>query len=394
VKLAHITTSDISLALLLGHQIQAYREAGFDVTGISAPGPWAESLVKDGMVHLPLPSLSRTWAPVSDLRACAALVRLFRAHRFDIVHTHNPKTGVFGRIAARLAGVPVVVNTVHGLYGIDGGRVRRAVFLGLERLAAARSDFEFCQSAEDLELLRRLRIVRPDRSQFIGNGVDLRRFDPGAVDRAAARAALGVDDRTLVVGTVGRLVWEKGYREFFAAAEIVRGGQPDVQFVAVGPHDDTKGDVVPREATEELERRGIVRFLGLRDDMPALYRAMDLFVLASYREGFPRSAVEAAAMGLPMILTDIRGCREVVTDGHNGLLVPARDAGALAAAILRLAGDAALRRRFGAANRERAVTHFDERRIIGQVLEVYHRLLAEKRRSVVDGLDQERYPSR
>jgi glycosyltransferase involved in cell wall biosynthesis len=394
VKLAHITTSDISLALLLGHQIHAYREAGFDVTGISAPGPWAETLVKEGVVHLPLPSLSRTWAPVSDLRAGAALVRLLRTHRFDIVHTHNPKTGVLGRVAARLAGVPVVVNTVHGLYGIDGGRARRAVFLGLERLAAACSDFEFCQSAEDLELLRRLRIVRTDRSQFIGNGVDLRRFDPDAVDRAAARAALGFDDRALVVGTVGRLVWEKGYREFFAAAEAVRGGQPDAQFVVIGPHDDTKGDVVPREVTEDLERRGVVRFLGLRDDMPALYRAMDLFVLASYREGFPRSAVEAAAMGLPMVLTDIRGCREVVTDGHNGRLVPARDAGALAAAILRLAGDAALRRRFGAANRERAVTHFDENRIIGQVLDVYRRLLAQKRRSVVDGFDKEGYPSR
>ncbi|MDR7418897.1 MAG: glycosyltransferase family 4 protein [Armatimonadota bacterium] len=390
MKLAHLTTSDISLALLLGHQIHAYREAGFEVTGISAPGPWAEALVKAGVAHVPLPSLSRAWTPGSDLRAFAALVRLFRAHRFDIVHTHNPKTGVFGRIAARVAGVPVVVNTVHGLYGIDGGRARRALFLGLERLAAACSDFEFCQSAEDLDLLRRLRIVRPERSQFIGNGVDLGRFDPDTVDRAGARAVLGIGEDEVVVGTVGRLVWEKGYREFFAAAEAVRRARPDVRFVVVGPHDDTKEDVVPRTVTDDLERRGVVRFFGLRDDMPALYRAMDIFALASYREGFPRSAVEAAAMGLPMVLTDIRGCREVVDDGRNGFLVPARDARALAAAILRLAGDAALRRRFGDANRERAVAQFDERRIIGQVLQVYHRLLAERSRTPADDFDQAR----
>lgn len=385
VRLAHLTTSDMSLALLLGHQLRAYRNAGFEVTGISAPGPWSEALVREGVPHIPLPSLSRAWAPVSDMRTCLALVQLFRANRFEIVHTHNPKTGVFGRIAARLAGVPVVVNTVHGLYGIGGGRIRRAMFLGMERLAAARSDFEFCQSNEDLELLRRLRIIRPDRSQFIGNGVDLERFNPDAVDRAAARAALGLDDSTLVVGTVGRLVWEKGYREFFAAAEHVRSQRPAVQFVVVGPHDEVTGDGVARGLIEEMDRRGVIRFLGLRDDMPVVYRAMDLFVLASHREGFPRSAVEAAAMGLPMILTDIRGCREVVTDWHNGFLVPTRDPRALAATILRLADDAALRSRFGAANLEIARLRFDERRIIGQIIEVYRCLLTEKRRRVGDG---------
>jgi glycosyltransferase involved in cell wall biosynthesis len=189
-------------------------------------------------------------------------------------------------------------------------------------------------------------------------------------------------------------VWEKGYREFFAAAEQVRRRWQGARFVVVGPHDEGKDDVVPRAVTDDLERRGVVRFLGLRDHMPRLYAAMDVFVLASYREGFPRSAVEAAAMGLPLVLTDIRGCREVVTDGQNGFLVPARDAGALAAAVARLVEDAELRRRFGAANRERATERFDERRIIGQILDVYRRLLTQKRGTLIDGLGQESYPSR
>lgn len=394
MKLAHLTTSDISLELLLGHQLRAYRAAGFDVTGISAGGRWSAALQAAGISHIAVPSLMRSWAPLADARAFADLLAIFRRHRFDIVHTHNPKTGVLGRIAARLAGVPIVVNTVHGLYGTDGGAARRAVFLGLERLAAACSDFEFCQSREDLDALRTLGIIRTERSMFIGNGVDLTSFNPAAVDRAAVRKALGIAPETIVVGTVGRLVWEKGLAEFFAAAERVRAARPAVQFIVVGPADDGKADAVPPTVTADLERRGVVRFLGLRTDMRDLYRAMDLFVLASYREGFPRSAAEAAAMGLPLILTDIRGCREVVTDGYNGLLIPPRDAAALEAAVRSLVDQPGVRRQFAEVNRQLALVAFDERRIIAQMLEVYRTLLAEKRGRVVDGLGQESLPGR
>ena len=387
-KLAHLTTSDISLVLLLGHQLRAYRDAGFDVTGISASGPWREGLGAQGIRHLTIPALRRSWAPVADARAFFNLVTLFRRERFHIVHTHNPKTGVIGRLAARLAGTPVVVNTVHGLYGTDGGATRRTMYLTLERLAAACSDFEFCQSREDLDMLRALRIAAPDRSMYIGNGVDLSVFDPAAVDRAAIRASLGIEESTVVVGAVGRLVWEKGLRELFDAAERIRASRSAVQVLVIGPPDEGKPDAVSQATIADLERRGVTRFLGLRHDVRDLYGAMDVYVLASYREGFPRSAVEAAAMGLPLVLTDIRGCREVVTDGQNGFLVPARDAGALAGALLRLIADPQMRRRFGEANRRKALEAFDERRIIEQISRVYHMLLAEKRGRTIDGLNQ------
>ncbi|MGH7185729.1 MAG: glycosyltransferase family 4 protein, partial [Pseudomonadota bacterium] len=293
---------------------------------------------------------------------------------------------VLGRIAARVAGTPVVVNTVHGLYGTDDGGARRAMYLTMERVAAACSDFEFCQSREDLDVLRALKIVRPDRSLYIGNGVDLAVFDPAAVDRGAVRAALGVDETTIVVGTVGRLVWEKGLREVFEAAERLRAAGLDVRFIVVGPRDEDKSDAVTRETVTELERRGVIRFLGLRRDVRDLYAAMDVFVLASYREGFPRSAVEAAAMGLPLVLTDIRGCREVVEAGQNGFLVPVRNVEALEAAIVQLINDPQLRRRFGEASRKKAMDAFDERRIIGQILDVYRMLMAEKQGRIIDGL--------
>lgn len=378
MRLAHVTTVDLSLRFLLREQLRAFREEGFEIIGISAPGPWVAELQEDGVKHAPVP-LERRWTPLGDLRALVALVAVLRRQRPTIVHTHTPKAGVLGRFAARLVGVPIVVNTVHGLYGLDGSSARRRFLLLLERLAARCSDFEFCQSREDLHTLQRLGIVDPARSAYLGNGVSLRTFDPSGIDSRQARARLGIPPEALVVGTVGRLVWEKGYREFFAMAEALKK-ESGVVVVAVGPQETGKEDAVDVGIINDLGRRAVVRFLGLRTDMPEVYAAMDIFVLASYREGFPRAAIEAAAMGRPLVLTDIRGCREVVEDGRNGFLVPVRDANCLLDRTRRLAQDPALRARFGDESRRRALAEFDEQRVIETTLGVYRRLLAEKRR--------------
>lgn len=378
MRLAHITTVDLSLRFLLRNQLQAFRGAGFEVLGVSAPGPWISELRQDGVEHVAVPSLERRWAPLADLRAFAALVGLLRRLRPTIVHTHTPKAGVLGRIAARLAGVPIVVNTVHGMYGIDGSPVRQRFFLLLERIAARCSDFEFCQNREDLDVLRRLGIVGPERSAYLGNGVNLNRFDPARVDGRQARARLGIPPGAVVVGTVGRLVWEKGYREFFAMAEALKRDDPGVVVIAIGPQEMGKRDAVPSEILEDLTRRGVVRFLGMQTEMPELYAVMDVFVLPSYREGFSRSAIEAAAMARPLVLTDVRGCREVVDEGRNGFLVPPRSVDVLLDRVRRLVRDPALRERFGRESRRRALTEFDERRVVETTLSVYRRLLVEK----------------
>lgn len=388
VRLAHVTTVDLSLRFLLRNQLLAFSRAGYHVVSISAPGPWVTDLVTDGIMHVGVPSLQRRWAPAADLVSMIRLTRIFRYLRPDIVHTHTPKAGVLGRIAARLAKVPFVVNTAHGLYGNDGPAARRHLFLLLERVAARCSDFEFCQSSEDLKTLRRLGIVAPERSAHLGNGVDLSAFDPDRLNRSAARDALGIAPDSLVVGTVGRLVWEKGYREFFALAEQLRSTHDRVEALAVGPLEAAKRDGVPAHIIDDLSRRGTVRFLGMRTDMPAIYRAMDIFVLPSYREGFPRSAIEAAAMGLPLVLTDIRGCREIVSDGINGFLVPPKSVDALSERVDRLIADADLRTRFGMESRRRALSEFDEARVIKDTLVVYRRLL-ETRHGLRDGYNSE-----
>lgn len=375
-RLIHLTTTDISLELLLGPQLSAFAEAGYEVIGMSAPGPFVPAIEARGVRHVPLANATRAMSLRRDAAALVELRRRFIDLRPDIVHTHNPKPGVYGRLAARAARVPVIVNTVHGLYATPEDRLaKRTVVYTLERLAATCSHAELVQNVEDVEVLRRLRI--PDaKLTLLGNGIDLRRFGP-ATDpavRSRIRRELGVADDALVVGAVGRLVLEKGYRELFEAWATVRRDHPDAELVVIGPTDDDKSDALPPAVTAQAERNG-VRLVGHRDDIEDCYRAMDLYVLASHREGFPRSAMEAAASGLPIVATDIRGCRQVVDDGVTGVLVPVRSPEALAGAISGLLGDPDRRSAMSAAAVERARTHFDQQRVIDVTLATYDRLL-------------------
>ena len=378
-RVVHVTTADMSLALLLGPQLRAFVAEGMEVVGMSAPGPYVPQLEAWGVRHVALDHATRSVAPLHDAAALVELATRLRAARPDIVHTHNPKPGLYGRLAARAVGVPAIVNTVHGLYATpDDPLGRRAVVYALERAAAACSDAELVQNPEDVDVLRRLR-VPADRLVLLGNGVDLDRFRPRRDEpsRQRARRLLGIADDAVVAGTVGRLVWQKGFRELFDASRLLASSHPEVVLAVVGPADPDKGDALTDDDVAEARRHGNVVFAGGRDDVDELYAAFDLFVLPSYREGFPRSAMEAAASGLPVVATDIRGCRQVVADGETGLLVPLHDAPALADAIARLADDPAERERMGAAGIAKARAEFDDRAVVATTLAVYERVLVE-----------------
>jgi len=374
---AHLTTVDLSLRFLLLAQLCGARDAGYDVVGISAPGPWVTELEALGIRHIPLHSSTRAVNPLADVRSARELWSVLRRERPVVLHTHNPKPGLYGRVLGRSAGVPIVVNTVHGLYATDDDPIaKRAVVYGLEAVASRFSDVELVQNPEDLALLRRLRMA--GHARLLGNGVDLRRFDPErwtTSDRARVRAELRVDDDQLVVGVVARLVAEKGYPELF---EAMRRLEPRrYVLVCVGGDDPDKPDSLPPSMVAAARANG-VRFLGHRNDVDALYSGMDLFVLPSHREGFPRAAMEAAASGLPVIATDVRGCRQVVGPGVTGLLIPVRDADAVARAIDRLGRDDALRARMAIEARARAEAEFDERAVVARVLDAYAEVAARK----------------
>lgn len=375
-RLVHLTTTDMSLALLLGPQLQAFAAAGYEVIGASAPGRYVEALARDGIRHVAVHNATRAMALRRDVAALRELHRLFRDLRPDIVHTHNPKPGVYGRLAAKAARVPVIVNTVHGLYALpEDPLAKRTVVYALERVASTCSDAELVQNPDDLETLARLRVPRR-KLHLLGNGIDLARFDPDRLrpQRAAVRAELGLDDDAVVVGAVGRLVVEKGYRELLAAAVRLHELERRAVLVVVGHDEPDKEDAITAEDKARAAATGAVRFVGGRDDVERVLTAFDVFVLASWREGFPRSAMEAAAMGLPIVITDIRGCREVVDDGVNGTRVPVRDEHALVQALADLVQDAGLRARYGEAGRHKATREFDQQRVIDITLATYERL--------------------
>jgi glycosyltransferase involved in cell wall biosynthesis len=282
-----------------------------------------------------------------------------------------------GRIAGRLARVPLVVNTQHGLYAQPSDRWQRRVPVYVaERLAAAASHVELVQNEEDVHtLVHTLRVPRR-KVRLLGNGIDLQRFAPERVDtadRERVRSQWGVAHHEVVFGTVGRLVAEKGIAELVEAAGRLRATGLPVRFVVVGPLDIDKGDALPPDFVDRAVADGVV-FTGRRDDMPQCYAGFDVFVSASWREGFPRAAMEAAAMGLPTIATDIRGNRQVVVDGVTGLMVPVRSAPQIATACEHLARDPDARRVMGAAAARRALEEFGDQRVIERTLDAYRLL--------------------
>jgi glycosyltransferase involved in cell wall biosynthesis len=367
LRVAHLTTVDMSLALLLGTELQVDVGHGFEVYGISAPGPYVEQVEALGVTHVPVHALTRTWDPRRDLAAARELARVLRRLDLDVLHTHNPKSGVLGRVLGRLVGVPVVVNTCHGLWVRPEDRMaKRALVYAAEGMAARLSHFELYQNDADRHTLRR--VVPAERARTVGNGIDLDRFRPDPDARARIRAELGLGDGEVLVGGVGRRVAEKGIAEFAAAAQRLAGR---ARFVWVGPADENK----PDRLDDDLEG---VEFLGLRHDMPALYAALDVFVLPSWREGFSRSAMEAAAAGCALVLSDIRGCREIGAHEREVLLVPARDPAALTGAVGRLLDDSRLRDRLATTTRARALAAFDQRNVAAMSLAAYREVARRK----------------
>lgn len=385
MRVVHLATVDSSIRYLLLDQLRYLAACGHDVHAICAPGPNLPVIESSGVRVHPV-DLTRRLTPRRDLRTLWSIVATLRSVKADVVHTHTPKASLLGQYAALIAGVPYRVHTIHGLYlpaGVAG--MRRRAFLGLERLTMAPAHAVLSQSAEDVSTCRRYSLCPRARLRYLGNGIDVEKFVPPSPEqRAQARASLGIPEDHQVVGMVGRLVREKGVLEFFAAARQVATRLPKTIFLVIGPTDTAKDDAVLESDVRAAGLDGRTRFLGQRDDLPTLYWAMDVLVQPSYREGFPRVPMEASASGIPVIATDIRGCREAVHDGVNGRLVPVRDAGALAEATSLLLSDAGTRGALGRAGREVALRDFDQRSVFARVQETYAALSAGRRRIAAD----------
>jgi glycosyltransferase involved in cell wall biosynthesis len=375
LKIAQVATSDVSVRLLLLDQIKALEADGHDVIAVCAAGSWIESIRSAG-VRVETVPMEREVAPLRDLRSLMALRDCFRRYKFDVVHTHTPKAGLLGPLAAQMAGVSHVVHTIHGLLFHDQmSRSRQAFFWLPEKFTAKFCDELLSQSREDIERAVRSKLCAPEKIAYIGNGINVDHFAPRLdYDRATTLREVGIDESDFVVASVGRLVKEKGFMELFAAAEILRPRRPNFKFVVIGPREKDQKDALDNDYMDDLQRREIVHFINWSDDLRPWYAAMDIFVLPSYREGIPRACMEAAAMTRPVVATDIRGCREVVCNGETGVLVPPRNVTYLVAAIERLYSDRGLSARMGQLGRRHILERFRSEDVAKRLREFYKKI--------------------
>lgn len=361
----------------------ALRNAGHEVLLLSPAGPYGEKLRTLGFRWMAAPMQRRSLNPSRELALVLWLRHLLRQERVDLVHGFTIKCAVYGSLAARLAGVPARVNAVAGMgYVFSSGdrkaRVLRPVVRAVMRAAlGGRGVRLILQNPDDVQLFERARIVDSSTvRQIPGSGVNCERFVPAA---PGAREAGGARFRVLLPA---RMLWDKGVAEFLDAARQLRSEGRAIDFLLAGDPDPGNPAAVRESTLRAWVDEGVVQWLGHVEDMPALLHSVDAVVLPSYREGLPKGLIEAAACALPLITTDVPGCREVVTHEVDGLLVPVRDARALARAIVRLHDDRELARRLGVAARAKALREFDERIVIEKTIAVYRELLPSTR---IDG---------
>lgn len=372
VRILQVCAIDTTAWLLLRPQLEAMRDRGWEVTVACSEGPNLARLRERGIATEPV-AIARSSDVRSHLRSVLALLRVIHKGRFDVVHVHTPVASLVGRLAARLARVPLVIYTAHGFYFHDEmAPAQRWRHVWLERTFGRMTDHLFTQSAEDAQTAVDEGIMPAGTVTVIGNGVKLEAFEqPPEGQPEAWRARFSISPETFVVGIVGRAVEEKGFREYFQAAKLLAERHPGrFAFLVVGGGVEGDRDGFQAEMAAfvaEPPLAGCVHFTGFTEEIPALMNAMDVFVLPSYREGMPRSIIEAMGAGKPVVATDIRGCREEVVEGETGFLIPLRDASALADRIERLAADPGLRARMGEAGRSRARAHFHENDVIARL---------------------------
>ena len=385
MKVAHVTNGEDALRYLLYHQLASLRDAGYEVVAISAPVKDTQLLRQMGVQHFAVSFTRSMYTTYHDLTAFLQLLRIFRRENCTIVHTHNPKPSILGQIAAKVAGVPVILNTLHGLYLHDQmpAPVRRICIL-MEKIAARCSDIILSQNLEDIDIAIREGICPPHKIKHLGNGIDLSeftpdRFHPSEVMRK--RAEIGIPERAKVIGFVGRLAARrKGFIVFLRAAQKVLTSVPNAYLLVVGEPDWGKLDAVDPSIIKEYGLADRCIYLGKRpnNELPLLYATMNVVALPSLFEGIPRVVMEASAMKVPVVATDVKGNREAVQDGYNGILVPLDDVDQLAQAIISVITDEEKARYMGEWGSRIATERFDEQIVFNKIRKEYERLLAEK----------------
>ncbi len=371
IKVCHVASSSITPKFMIARKLKFLKEKGYEVGVICSPGKWVEDIQKEG-IEVKTIIIKRKISPLSDTIALFKLFSYFKKKKFDIVHTHTPKPDFLAQISAKMAKVPIIVNTIHGFsFGADEVSLKQKFLILLLRISGKCSNLVFSISGYVTETAIKYKIAKPEVIKYLGRDIDTDRFDPNRFPRKSSNL-----EKT--IGIVARLVEDKGFFELFTSFKAVLKIYPKAKLIIVGPDEPEKSNQVSKM---DIKRYGIednVLFLGERTDVESIYPLMDVFTLPTHREGLGAVTLEASAMEVPVVVSDTGGCPETVNDGETGILVPLKNVEKLTEAILYLLKNPEIGKEMGRKGREKVLKEFNEQLVFERMEKEYNRLINEK----------------
>lgn len=354
---------------------KAARDAGFEVVVVTRIGRHGSCIQQEGFRIIPLAIRRRSRNPLREIATILEVLQIYRREKPDLVHHVAMKPVIYGSLAARIASVPVVINAIAGLGFVFSSEHWKAKLLrpwirsAYRLLLNQKHGKVILQNPDDQQLLIESDVLSLDRTVLIrGSGVDVSCF----------RASPEPENGPIVVTLVARMLLDKGVVEFVKAAQLLKQQGIPLRAILVGEPDQENPASISEQQLIAWQSEEIIEWWGHRSDISAVWAQSHIAVLPSYREGLPRTLLEAAACARPIIATDVPGCREIVQHEKNGLLVPVRDPVILAHAVKRLVTNKALRQRMGRKGRELVKREFAESIVVSKTLDLYRSMLGRQ----------------
>ncbi|TYP75154.1 glycosyltransferase family 4 protein [Aquimarina intermedia] len=380
-KIIRVTTVPISLGGLLKGQLN-FMTNHMKVIGISSngDGKLAEVSQEEGIEVIPV-EMTRKITPIKDLKAVYHLYKIFKEEKPDIVHSHTPKAGTLSMLAAKLAGVPNRLHTIAGMPLLEATGVKRSVLDFVERITYACATKIYPNSFGLYDIIVDNNYTTRDKLKVIGNGssngIDTSHFDPALFslqDKEELKKSLGIDETDFIYIFVGRWVRDKGINELITAFKRINNENSDTKLLLLGRYEKELDPVLP-ETEKEIETNPNIINVGWQNDVRPYFSIADVLTFPSYREGFPNVVMQASAMGMSSIVTNINGCNEIISDRENGLIIPVKDADSLYNAMRELAQNQNLAQQLAIGARPRIMELYERKAVWKSLLNEYKTLL-------------------
>ncbi|CAM1339451.1 glycosyltransferase family 4 protein [Tenacibaculum aestuarii] len=383
-SLLRITTVPISLKVLLKGQHRFMSSNGFKVLGVSSKGPELEDVQDEEGIRVVSVEMTRTIAPLKDLKSLGDFYKLCKKEKPTMVHSHTPKAGIVGMLGAKLAGVPIRLHTVAGLPLMEAKGIKRKILDFVEKLTYASATKVYPNSKGLYDFILQHKFVDKEKLKIIGNGssngIDTSFFSIKQISEEKQnqlKEELNVSDDDFVFVFVGRLVGDKGINELVSAFSKLSKEKKNIKLVLVGSFESDL-DPLNQEALEEIRKNENIIAVGYQKDVRPYFAIANVLTFPSYREGFPNVVMQAGAMGLPSIVSDINGCNEIIEEGKNGIIIPVKDSTVIYSAMQRMMDDEVFYKQLKANAREMIVVRYEQSLVWNALLEEYNTLLKER----------------